>query len=183
MFDESKKKQQFAKGQVKMDSGQVDFWPTKHYIEPNCCRKLLFCPDWLTFCIPVTDVKAVTRRLYGLLLKVLSFLFVPSSLPYRWQPAVGAAGGEEGGAADRGGRQPEPRVPAHPRPPRVPLRRLQGGPGRRQRRHQGEQGETFKNDLVGVVFRWRRWHEAVRVYPQLQLHLLFAKCDTFWSLA
>lgn len=66
---------------------------------------------------------------------------------------MGAAGGEEGGAADRGGRQPEPRVPAHPRPPRVALRRLQGCPGRRQRRHQGEQGETFKNDLVGVVFR------------------------------
>lgn len=66
----------------------------------------------------------------------------PSSLPYRWLPALGAAGGEEGGAADRGGRQPEPRVPAHPRPARVPLRLLQGRPGRRQRRHPGEQGET-----------------------------------------
>lgn len=76
------------------------------------------------------------------------YLVFSDSLPYRRQPAVGAAGGEEGGAAHRGGRQPEPRVPAHPRPARVPLGRLQGGPGRRQRRHQGEQGEAF----FGFIF-------------------------------
>lgn len=55
---------------------------------------------------------------------------------------MGAAGGEEGGAADRGGRQPQPRVPAHPGPARVPLGLLQGGAGGRQRRHRREQGES-----------------------------------------
>lgn len=83
------------------------------------------------------------------------YLVFPNSLPYRRQPAVGAAGGEEGGAAHRGGRQPEPRVPAHPRPARVPLGRLQGRPGRRQRRHQGEQGEAFFCFIFIFYFKHR----------------------------
>lgn len=90
----------------------------------------------------------------------------PSSLPYWWQPALGAAGGEEGGEADRGGRQPEPRVPAHPRPARVPLRLVQGRSGRWQSRHQGEQGETHTSNRVSWMLTWhflrlRCWHEAV----------------------
>lgn len=69
----------------------------------------------------------------------MGLIICSSSLSHRRLPAVGAAGGEEGRASDCGGRQPQPRVPAHPGSARVPLRCLQGRSGRRQQCHPGEQ--------------------------------------------
>lgn len=63
---------------------------------------------------------------------------------------MAAAGGEEGGVSDRGGRQPEPRVSAHPGPARVPLCRRQGRPGRRQPHHRGEQSEGRTRTHVDI---------------------------------